>query len=176
MHSDSYKAVIFLESIVDLNQLGFSTDSNEIKKKEPSNFEKEMLKMVNETKKCKIPDAPFIPTNPINETNKEIGDLHSTIKSESSKNSRSASKWNLGMLLISLIALITSAVFSILSFSSSNESSVRLEKLISEQNRLLKANFGLNNNLVKKELEMNKPINKPINKSIKKQAVAEVKI
>ena len=96
----------------------------------------------------KMLDAQYIQPNPIEETNKKLGSLHSTLKEESSKNSASTNIWNKKMffisffaLLISIIALIVSAVFSILSYNSSNQSSAKLEQLILEQNLLIKTSF-----------------------------------
>ena len=149
--------------MVDLKDLGFISSENSAQK--PIN---NMFDDVFESQQQKMDDlvrnTPPHPPNPGNETNEKLEDLQLTIKDGVSESSKSSNYWNRVMLFVSLIALATSALFSILSFNSSNEASVRLEKLISEQNQLLRANIERNkeiqSNPVKKALEMNNLLNK----------------
>ncbi|WP_160060321.1 hypothetical protein [Psychromonas sp. L1A2] len=149
--------------MVDLKDLGFISSENSAQK--PIN---NMFDDVFESQQQKMDDlvrnTPPHPPNPGNETNEKLEDLQLTIKDGVSESSKSSNYWNRVMLFVSLIALATSALFSILSFNSSNEASVRLQKLISEQNQLLRANIERNkeiqSNPVKKALEMNNLLNK----------------
>ena len=143
--------------MTDLSSIGFKPNSNT----DPNDQNDDVASVIgkagkdylfseqqfNNHKTSKIPEAPFIPENPLNKTNEKLGDLESLIQVESSRSSKSTKKWNRVMLFVSLIALVTSAFFSVLSYISSNQSSAKLEKLISDQNALLKANLtsaGLN--------------------------------
>ena len=102
-------------------------------------------------------------------TDKRFNELFLDGVSESSK---SSNYWNRVMLFVSLIALATSALFSILSFNSSNEASVRLEKLISEQNNSLLTDLfseqldlkNFDQQSILKELRFNISINSNIEK------------
>ncbi|MDN4503406.1 hypothetical protein QX776_13420 [Alteromonadaceae bacterium BrNp21-10] len=139
--------------MTDLNSIGFKQSSNTDTDSEMKDDELEAV--IGKTAKkhlsqqeqsnihsaSKIPEAPYIPENPINKTNEKLGDLESLIQGESSRSSQSTKNWNRIMLLVSLAALVTSALFSVLTYKSSNQSSAKLEQLILEQNALLKANL-----------------------------------
>lgn len=172
--------------MTDLSSIGFKQSNNEETEKSTySKIESEIgkagadiLRSENEQSNYgshfNIPEALYIPPNPIDETNKRLGSLHSTLKEESSKNSNSAKIWNKKMffisifaLLISISALIVSAIFSILAFNSSNESSRKLETLIMEQNRLLEENVDLNKSL------KNNLNNKLINLSVETESMTK---
>ncbi|WP_165735072.1 hypothetical protein [Pseudoalteromonas sp. C8] len=135
--------------MTDLTSLGFKPSTKEdmnqkrTNKKSDSEVDKEakdilIAQLSNSHSNHRILEAPCIPKNPTNEI---LGDLQSTITEESARNSNSTNEWNRVMLFVSLIALVLSATFSILSYHSSSQSSANLEKLILEQNTLLKLNL-----------------------------------
>lgn len=154
--------------MTDLSSIGFKKNSNTDTDPNDQNDDVESAigkagkdylfskQQFNNNETYKIPEAPFIPENPLNKTNEKLGDLESLIQVESSRSSKSTKNWNRVMLFVSLIALVTSAFFSVLSYISSNQSSAKLEKLISEQNALLKANLA-SSGLNEIELDQTKP-------------------
>ena len=114
--------------------------------------------------------------NPFNKTNeqlsafgKDLKDVSSLIENmnklaiqmaiDSETASRKAHRWSNIMFGLGLITLIVTAVFSYMSYSSSNDSSLQLEKLIYEQNLLLKEQLKFEKNINSETISSKKSLN-----------------
>lgn len=107
-----------------------------------------------------VPPPPVLPDNPMIEINHSMATLSKDITSvsylmrnmndlgirmnvEAAKEAQKVKRWNTAMFSLGLLTLFISAYLSYESLLSSNQSSETLEKLISEQNSLLRNNIEL---------------------------------